>query len=61
MEWSWTRPKTRPIRPTFTHSFLKAVEDGLVHIQTGRKKIEYVIKNDMPAVVLKKRVSVLVE
>ena len=65
MEWNWTGP----IRPMYLYIFLfdQAVEDSLVCSYISRlgekvnQNLNYVIKNDMTAVVLKKRVSVVVE
>ena len=61
MELNWTRPS---IKPTFTLSFFTKLLRWVWFISIPRKsksKLEYVTKNDMTAVVLKKRVSVVVE
>ena len=65
MEWNWTGP----IRPMYLYIFFfdQAVEDSLVCSYISRlgekvnQNLNYVTKNDMTAVVLKKRVSVVVE
>ena len=65
MEWNWTGP----IRPMHLYIFFsdQAVVDRLVCSYISRlgekvnQNLNYVIKNDMTAVVLEKRVSVVVE